>query len=146
MISPNFRIRNALSAVLTFPVVRSWVPLLFGADRAWEPADALHAKWWTTRYPSTALLPMAALVKSTRQAGFSNVHTPALFLFADDDQVVDHTETRKVAGRWGGPVAIVNVTPGLGDDPNHHAIAGDIRSPGQTAFTAQTIEDWIRGL
>jgi alpha-beta hydrolase superfamily lysophospholipase len=146
MISPNFRIKNPLSAVLTFPAARIWVPLAFGSERAFEPANERHARWWTTRYPSSALFPMAALVKAARSLDFSGLTTPALFLFAETDQVVDHIETRKIADRWGGPVTIVNVTPGDGDDPFHHVIAGDILSPGQNAFVAKSIEDWVRGL
>ena len=49
MISPNFRIGDPKSAVLTFPFARYWVPPLFGKERSFEPMNEGHARYWTTR-------------------------------------------------------------------------------------------------
>ncbi|MDD9978555.1 MAG: alpha/beta hydrolase, partial [Boseongicola sp.] len=146
MISPNFRVANPAAAVLTFPAARTWVPALFGADRSFEPMNEGHAKWWTTAYPSTALFPMAAIVKHAFEADYASVGTPALFLFADSDQVVDHRATREVASKWGGEVTIETVVPGAGDDPLHHVISGDILSPGMNDKTVDILLNWIEGL
>lgn len=146
MISPNFRLANPAAMVLTFPAARQWVPALFGARRSFEPQNDAHGKWWTTEYPSTALFPMAALVRHAASADYSSVSTPALFLFADGDQVVDHRKTREIASEWGGPVALETVNPGAGDDPLHHVIAGDILSPGMNEQAIQILVDWSLGL
>ena len=145
-VSPNFRIANPQAAVLTLPAARAWVPALFGRERSFEAFNAEHETWWTTRYPTTALFPMAALVKRAAAAGVDDIDIPALFVFDPGDSVVDHRETRAVAARWGGPATIAEVTTGEGDDPNSHVIAGDILSPGMTDDIAALIVAWMRDL
>ena len=65
-------------------------------------------------------------------------------MFSDRDEIVDAAETRAVAGRWGGPVSLWPVEPGLGDDHNAHVIAGDILSPGLTEDAIGRILEWVR--
>jgi pimeloyl-ACP methyl ester carboxylesterase len=146
MISPNFRIRNPTAGVLTLPGARLWVPPIFGRDRSFAPQNDRHALFWTTTYPTEALFQMAALVELARNLDVSKIAVPALFLFADTDQVVDHSVTRDVASRWGGPVRLMVVTPGPNDDPFHHVIAGDILSPGMNGEVRGVLVDWIGSL
>ncbi len=40
---------------------------------------------WTTSYPTTALFPMAALMREARATDFAQATVPALFLFSDGD-------------------------------------------------------------
>ena len=144
LIAPNLKIANPLSAVLTFPAARSWVPPLFGRERSFEPQNEDHARYWTTTYPTEALFQMAALVEHVRGLDHAAIETPALFQFSDADTVVDHTATRAVAGAWGGPVTVNAVTLTPGDDSFNHVIAGDILSPGMTDSTVETFAGWIR--
>lgn len=146
MISPNYRIGNPASAVLTLPGARWWVPVAFGAERSFEPHNEDHARMWTTRYPTEALFPMAPMVKEVRSADFTAINTPALFLFSPLDGVVDHAETRRIAAEWAGPVTISEQVLAEGDDPFNHVIAGDALSPSRTAAVAEEIAAWIDGL
>jgi pimeloyl-ACP methyl ester carboxylesterase len=145
-ISPNFAIGAPSAALLTWPFARHWVPLIVGEMRHTEPRNPLHARYWTTSYPSRALLPMAALVAAVDQSDFSNVQVPALFYFSKDDQVVNPDATAKFLSRWGGPAKAVTVEMGVDDDQYSHLIAGDIVSPGQNDAAVRTILDWIAGL
>lgn len=150
-ISPNFGIRAAPLEVFTAPFARQILPLIFGADRSWEPQNEGQAQWWTTSYPLVALLPMARTAQSARDAAVEEIAAPALFVFAEDDQVVDPAATRAVAARWGtgrgGTGAEIRVvTPGPEDSPSHHVIAGDILSPGMTEEVARIIGDWAAAL
>lgn len=145
-ISPNFRIANPQAEVLTFPAARYWVPPLFGRERAFETLNDDHATWWTNSYPTSALFPMAALVKRAQRADVASISMPALFIFDDGDSVVDHRETRAVAAAWGGPATLAGVATREGDDPNRHVIAGDILSPGMTDDIAALISAWMRDL
>jgi len=111
-----------------------------------EPRNPLHARYWTTSYPSRALLPMAALVEAVDESDFSNVQVPALFYFSEDDKVVDPDATIKFLSQWGGPAKAVTVEMGVDDDQYSHLIAGDIVSPGQNDVAVRTILDWIAGL
>ncbi len=146
MISPNFRVKAAASRVLTWPGARWWLPKLAGAERSFPPSNDDHAKYWTNQYPTTALLPMAASVKAAQALPHEQVTQPALFVFDDLDQVIDHAVTRDVAARWGGQTKIHSVDVGPGDDPGRHVIAGRILSPSQTAPMAGLIVNWVKDL
>ena len=72
------------------------------------------------------------------------VEVPALFWFSDADRVVRADAIRSMAGGWGGPVRLRPVTPGPGDDPAAHVLAGDILSPGLTGPAVAEMTDWLR--
>ena len=143
-VSPNFRVKASGSQILTAPFSRTLVPLIVGAERGFEPENALHAQFWTERYPSTALLPMAATVKHASGLFYENATKPALFVFSDADQVVDHTVTRQIAERWGGPSEVLPVDEA--DDPYMHVLAGDALSPSNNQMMADTIARWVGAL
>lgn len=143
-ISPNFRLGDPNAALLSFPAARHWVPLLVGALRSWEPQNAQQGVYWTTSYPTVALLPMAALVEVVAGMDFGQAAIPALFRFSDDDTVLDPAETHRVAADWGADSTVQLVTMGPGDDPNAHVIAGAIKSPGQTDRTVADILAWLK--
>lgn len=145
-VSPNFGINNPFAGLLTWPLAQHWVPLILGDTRQSTPRNALNARYWTTTYPTTALLPMAALVKAVVNADFGTAQIPALFYFSSDDQVVDPANTIDIASRWGGTATSITVTMGADDDEFSHVIAGDIVSPGQTEAATITMLDWINGL
>ncbi|MDB2391087.1 alpha/beta hydrolase [Alphaproteobacteria bacterium] len=145
-VSPNFGINNAFAGLLTWPLARHWVPLILGDTRQSTPRNALNARYWTTTYPTTAILPMAALVKAVMHADFSTVQTPALFYFSNQDQVVNPVNTIDIAKRWGGTATSITVTMGADDDVFSHVIAGDIVSPGQTEAATIAMQGWIKGL
>jgi pimeloyl-ACP methyl ester carboxylesterase len=145
-VSPNFGINNPFAGLLTWPWAHHWVPLILGDTRQSPPRNALNARYWTTIYPTTALLPMAALVKAVVNADVSAVQTPALFYYSLEDQVVDPARTIEIINRWGGAATSITVTMGAEDDEFSHVIAGDIVSPGQTDTATTAMHDWIKGL
>ncbi|WP_432449680.1 alpha/beta hydrolase [Aliiroseovarius marinus] len=145
-VSPNFGINDAKAPLLTFPAARYWLPLVAGKTRGFTPLNDAQARYWTESYPVTALMPMAAMVKVAAQSRYGIVDTPALFIYAPEDAVVDADATEKVAGGWGGEVTrhVVELTPEL--DPMGHVLAGDIVSPAGTAPMVARILSWARGL
>lgn len=144
LVSPNYGLKATGAQVLTWPFARRFVPLVLGEERFFAPESADHAKWWTERYPTVALLPMAATAKAARKADLAGIDVPALFIFSDLDEVVDHKQTRAVADAWGGPVTVWPVEPARGDDRSAHVIAGDILSPGLTEPVVERILEWTR--
>ena len=146
MISPNFRINDPTAVVLTLPAARYWVPAVAGETRSWEGYNEGHSTYWTTSYPTVALMQMAALVQHSRGLDFTAAKVPALFLFSDADDVVDHAASREVAGTWGGEMTLVDVVLPEGNDPNNHVIAGEVLSPGFTADAVSEISNWIKSL
>ncbi|MFZ5962898.1 alpha/beta hydrolase [Thalassococcus sp. BH17M4-6] len=141
--SPNYRIQNPAAAILTWPAVEWWGPLVAGATRSFEPENAQHARYWTTRYPTRALFPMGAAVAHARGLDHTAHTIPALFLFSPEDTVVDPGTTREVAALWRAEATQHIVTVGPGNDPAHHVIAGDILSPGLTAPLTARVLDWV---
>lgn len=143
-LSPNFGIHDPKAALLNWPAARAWLPLVAGRTRSIAAVSAAQARYWTTSYPTVALLPMAALVRKVAGLPVERARVPVLFRFCDADQVVRPDITRRIAARWGGPAALQVVQMGPGDDPSAHVIAGDILSPGQTGAAVRDILDWLK--
>ena len=142
-VSPNFGINSQAASLLAWPFARYWLPLILGDSRNSEPRNMLHARYWTTTYPTTALLPMAALVKAVMGEDFSSVSVPALFYYSMDDLVVDPAKTAAFADQWGGAMTVVHPELGNGDDEFAHVIAGDIVSPQQTGVAVEEMLGWL---
>lgn len=147
MVSPNFRLASALNnAILDLPGAPLFVPTLIGAEREWTPRNEAHGRYWTTRYPTQALFPMAHVMRAARAADPGAVKVPLLLLNSPDDVVVSAAAAADVAARWGGMVARESWPRREGMDEEAHVIAGDIRSPGMTQAAAERITDWMGGL
>ncbi|RBI82964.1 alpha/beta hydrolase [Rhodosalinus halophilus] len=144
LISPNFGVNNALAPILTWPAARVWLPWVAGETRGFEPVNARQARYWTTRYPVEAVVPMAATVKAARRLDHARIGVPALFWFSEADAVVRAEATRAVADGWGAETRLREVTPGPGDDPAAHVLAGDILSPGLTEAAVDEMTAWLR--
>lgn len=146
MISPNFGLESPAAMILDLPGARWWGPVVAGAERSFTPQNEGHARFWTTAYPTTALFPMAALVREAAAADLTTARVPLLMILSPDDQVIDADRAEAAAGRWGGPVRLELRTMTEGDDPYSHVIAGAILSPHQTEAVVGLILDWAKGL
>jgi pimeloyl-ACP methyl ester carboxylesterase len=144
LISPNFGVRASGSEILTWPWGRQIAELVIGKTRGFEPRNEMQAKLWTTSYPTSALLSMAALTDLGREAPVEQVKIPALFIFSDSDRITRQDLTREIAARWGAPHELVAVDDT--GDPDNHVIAGDAISPVTTNFLAQRIVVWVRAI
>lgn len=146
LLSPNFGLNSRFAFILDLPFIQWWGPILAGAERGFAPVNADHARYWTTRYPTTALFTMQALVRRARRADFSKATTPALFIYSPDDQVIDPKRIPPIISAWAGPTEVDLRSTSPGDDPYGHILAGDILSPSQTDPIAETITAWAQGL
>lgn len=146
LISPNFGMKNRLAPLLTWPAARYWLPLLAGRERVVTPRSPAQERFWTTRYPSVAVMPLAALVRAADRLDLSRAPMPALFWFAPEDKVVRAEITARKAAQWGGPATVRTVRMGPGDDPYAHVVAGDAMSPGQTDLAVSEMTAWLRGV
>ncbi len=145
LISPNYTLANPAGVLAEWPAARIWMPWIAGAERSFEPLNEGQATFWSTRYPTEAIVTLGTLLRAARAREYSGVTTPALFLFSDADQVISAPAVREFAQQWGGPVTIVPVAvPADGGDPYNHVIAGDILSPALTDRVVTDITDWLR--
>lgn len=143
-VSPNYAIQASGSWLLTLPWGLQFAELVTGKERSVTPANDMHARYWTTTYPVTALPPMAAAAQLGRNTGVENIDVPALFVFSDADKVVRPDVTHQVWARWGAPHEMM-VVEGSGDGSNH-VIAGDAFSPDMNALASGRMIEWIKTL
>lgn len=130
-ISPNFALAAEGADMLTWPWGKQIAEAAFGKERGFEPKNEDHARYWTSRYPTAALLPMMALVKIVDQANLGAISVPVLAIYSEKDQVVSAKKTVETLQRFSSEVVesmIVNDST----DPGNHVIAGRIASPGTT--------------
>ena len=145
-ISPNFAINSRAAKLLTWPFARQWVPLVIGTEQMGNPRNDLHARYWMMTYPTTALMPMAAIVAAVDQESYDDLDMPALFYYSRQDQVVAPEKTAAFARSWGGESKTIIANLTADDDKFSHIIAGDIVSPNQTASAVDHMVAWITGL
>lgn len=143
-ISPNYGLQAAGSSLLTMPWAEKLVPLIAGKKRSFELRNEMHARLWTSEYPSLALLPMARLVDLAAAVDVRQISIPSLFVYSPQDTVIRPDLAKAKAANWGGPVEIIEVADS--DDPGNHVIAGDALSPSTTQRLAEQAADWIARL
>jgi len=116
--------------------------LLIGAERHWEPQNALHGKYWTHRYPTRALLPMMGTVSLAESLDLARITVPTLVIYSPADQIVSVAAIEAMAARIGATrKQVIPFTDA--EDPRQHLLAGDILSPGSTAAVASMIVDFV---
>ena len=142
LVSPNYGARAAGAELLTMPWGLQIAHLVAGTERSFTPLNEAHGRYWTTRYPMSAVLPMAATTDLAFGAPVEQAKIPALFVFSDADQGGRAERTRLIAARWGAPHEIVSVE--ASGDPSNHVIAGDALSPQTTEALSQAVGDWLR--
>lgn len=141
MLAPNYRINGTGAGLLSGPWGAQLSRLLLGPRRGFEPANDLQRDLWTSSYPTAALMPLAATVAMTRASRVEDIAIPALFIFSDEDRVVDPRATHGVIARWGAATRTILVSDA--DDPNHHVLAGDAYSPSTTNRLADEAVVWL---
>jgi pimeloyl-ACP methyl ester carboxylesterase len=143
-VSPNYGVQASGSFLLTMPFSRQIAHMLLGPEREFTPVNALHGSLWTSKYPTEALLPMAALTKLGREVMVENIRIPTLFVYAETDKVVRPDLTTERAARWGAKAQTHVVTNP--EDPYQHVIAGDALSPSKTEEVAKRALEFVQGL
>ena len=146
MISPLYGVNNPAAALLSWPLARYWIPVVAGETRSFEPDNEGHGKYWTTSYPTVAALPMQAAINYAVSLNVSEIKNPGLFIFSENDEVVDVDKITEISARWGGNTTIEKRVMTSADDPQSHVIAGSIRSPNQTQEISELIINWAKKL
>jgi len=145
LISPNFGPKDGKAGLLTLPWANVLLPR-FIPQREWTPRNEEQRRFWTVKYPSTALFPMQALVEQTRSRSLEGYDVPTLVLYHEGDQVVDASRTQRwletLATESRAPVEQVRIVPTDGEDG--HVIAGRIVAPSQTALVRDRIMGFVR--
>lgn len=144
LVSPNYGVQASGSFLLTMPWGRQLANIIVGPEREFTPVNELHGKFWTPKYPTGAVLPMAAQTKLARDVQVEEIKIPALFIFADTDKVVRSDLTRERIARWGAKTRTLIIEKP--DDPYQHVVAGEALSPNKTEEAAAAITGFARSL
>ena len=143
LMSPNFHPADRSSRVLLWPWGGLLARLVVGPERCFAPENAAHERHWTTCYPTSALLPMMALVEHVRTDEDIDVRVPTLVIHSPYDRVVDPDETRRVLARVASDRVEVILFEGS-HDPQHHVLAGDVLSPATTGELTRRLLAFLR--
>jgi len=148
LLSPNFRLPDARAPMLLWPWGRLLARIAEGEYREWEPHNERHAAYWTTRYPSSALVQLAALMDTVEHLDLTRVRTPTLVLYGPDDSIVDPERTVERFGELASAPDVPHrlVPLNKGEDPDGHVMAGDILSPSGTYEALEAVRDFLAGL
>ena len=140
--APNFGVQDRMAPLLTWPLARYWAPLIAGEMQTNTPRNHLHARYWTTSYPTISLIPMMQLIDMVDNADLRTSTVPALFYFSPDDKVVDPQKTETFIARWRGPKEIMRVNGSDSEDELNHLITGQVVSPSQVKRAADAVINW----
>ena len=143
LLSPNFALRDGKSRLLTMPAGPQLVNALIGPTRSFETHSDLHARFWSTTYPTSALVEMMRLVDYANGKRPDTVDAHLLVLLSPDDKVISPQAARAfLDGIEARSKALIEVLDS--DDPNNHMLAGDILSPSTTERVAADIVTFIK--
>jgi esterase/lipase len=142
MISPNFGPKHWAMPLFQMPWSRYWIPLISKGTHGWEPANEASAIYWTYNYPTTIIHDMDAFVNAVCDSSVEHIETPTLFIYSDDDIIVNSRKTDAVARRWGAAIKHRIAFPARPND-NNHVITGDIVNPGSTKLVQNEIVSFL---
>ncbi len=103
-----------------------------------------QARYWTARYPTTAIVEVARVVRRIRRGPLQSIDAPTLMIYSPADQVVDPDEVEEVYARIPEPRAIVRIDDPAG--PSSHVLAGDLLAPDATGPTTERIVTFLRDI
>lgn len=138
LLSPNFGLKKLRARLLCWPGGKYLLKLLQGPTYRFEPANSQQARFWTTEYPSIALLPMAELVTLVRRSALENILQPVLVLYSSRDQVVSVGAMRRQFRRFGTRHKHMREIENI-SSTKQHVLAGDIMSPSTTQVVTNEI-------
>lgn len=143
LISPNYGPKRMESELLLLPWGYTVLQLVEGPVYRFEPYNDLQQQYWTTQYPSEALLPMMGLVKLTRDKDFSKIQQPVLTMYSPKDDMVSADAIQSYYSQLGSKTKkLVPITKS--GDPQNHVLAGRIMSPETTKEVANNIIKFIQ--
>lgn len=142
LLSPNFGLKRRESEIMLYPWGKQILHLIEGEEYQFEAVNDQHKHYWTTRYPSEALLGMMGIVDLTRQMAFENISIPSMIFYSPNDQIIDINEVVRRYEQMGSTMKEITAIDNS-SDPQQHILAGNILSPGTTGEIAEKISKFL---
>jgi alpha-beta hydrolase superfamily lysophospholipase len=145
LISPNFGPKRPESELLLWPWGNVMLQIVEGSTYSFETYNEQHARYWSHKSPSKALLPMMGIVDLARKTDLAQLQTPVLVFYSPQDEVVSTEAIKQHYERFGAAHKNIHPVANSGD-PQHHVLAGDILSPQTTKEMADEIIRFVQPL
>ena len=125
LLSPNFGIRDWRAKFISGPLGRVFAQIIIGGEYSFRPDSRGHAEFWTSRYPSQAIVALMDLVNYGRALHLDNLKVPTLIIYTDKDTVID---TKAIQDRFdeitGSPKLLIDLP-----EASRHELTGDALAP-----------------
>ncbi len=144
LISPNILPADPTAEWITRPAGPLLLRLIAGDTHSFEPYNEQQAIFWTTSYPTAAIVEVMRLADRVASLLSTPVDHEILMLLAPADQVVSTSAAREAFELLDSPRKQLVDFP-HSEDPAQHILSGDIMSPSTTQPVADMIVDFIRG-
>jgi esterase/lipase len=138
LMSPNYYSAESNIKLVLLPWGKKIAEAMIGKVRHWEPRNPLHEKYWANDYSTATILPMVGLVDIVDKADLNNIEVPTLMIYSSKDKVISVPSLEDTFERLGSSnkqLIEFNET----EDPDFHALAGDLLSPSSTNDLASQI-------
>jgi len=142
-ISPNFGPDDPAAKWLTRPAGPLLAQVMLGDTRTWEPRNEQQALYWSTTYPTAAIIEVMRLIDLANAALLTRLEHSLLVLMSPNDGVVSPRLIREAMARIDAPRMELREYDEVGDLMNH-VLAGDILSPENTADVVATIVEFVQ--
>ncbi len=142
LISPNMGPRDATAQWLTRPAGPLIAQLMVGDTRSWTAHNSEQQRYWSTRYPTAALVEVMRLVRRAEKAIRMPLDAQVLMLLSQYDAVISPAAAETAFRRIDATYKHLVDIKGVGD-PSNHVLAGRILSPHTSYETALLISEFV---
>jgi alpha-beta hydrolase superfamily lysophospholipase len=125
LLSPNFGLRDWRTQFISGPLGPLLARILVGTKYSFHPDTSGHAQFWTSRYPSHAIVALMNLVNHARSLRLGNLEIPTLILYTDKDTVVDTAAIERRFDEIHASSKLIINLPGA----SRHELTGDALAP-----------------
>lgn len=143
LISPNMAPADPNALWLTRPAGPLLGRLIAGDTRSWTAHNDEQERYWSTSYPTAAVVEVMRLVDRADRLARAPLSAPVLMMLSPEDTVISPAAARKAFAQLDAPhKELVEVSES--GDPSNHILAGHILSPETTDDVVDEIVRFVR--
>ena len=139
LLSPNFGLRDWRAKFISGPLGRALARLVLGKEHSFPPDSIGHAEFWTTHYPSQAVVALMDLLNHARSIDLGKLKMPVLVIYTDQDTVVDVAAIRDRFDEIQAPTKLIVDLP----EASRHELTGDALAPETVQPVVQRILQFL---
>lgn len=142
LISPNFATADPKGMWISRPGGPLLLRLITGETRTWQAHNELQSLYWTTTYPSKALVQVIRAVDRANDRVATATAPRTQVFYSPKDSVISIEALLAAHADLDAPYKELNVVEAP-DAPSDHMIVGDIISPSNTKPVAEKIVAFV---